>query len=231
VKRDITDPYHLHLPENTNGRDFFLGDSHGRLDAVLVALGDAGFEPQTDRVISVGDLVDRGPNSYELLKLTRQPWFFAVRGNHETMLLETKDDVSLSQWLANGGEWFMELAGEETLDAYALALSLPIAITLDISDNRKVGVCHAEWPGDDWADIQTAMTDDAMLTEILWGRNTARNDRVPEDKTAVMTVHGHTPMEEPTKIGSALFIDTGCIYGGKLTLIDVNDALALKSSR
>lgn len=230
MARKVTDPYHLRLPENNNGRDFFMGDPHGRLDAVLLALDEVKFEPQTDRVICVGDLIDRGPNSYELLKLTRQPWFFSVRGNHETMLLETRDSVSLANWLENGGSWFIELGGEEALDAYALARALPLAISLDTPDGRTVGVCHADWPGDDWSTIREAMKDGYILNEILWGRKTARDRRIPKDKSAALTVHGHTPMDNPKRIGSALFIDTGCVYGGKLTLIELNDALAFPES-
>jgi len=225
VDRHSTEPYHLHLPANTSGRDFFLGDPHGRLDSVLLALGEAGFEPQTDRVICVGDLVDRGPNSFELLKLTRQPWFFAVRGNHEAMLLEVTDHFSLVHWLMNGGTWFLDLGGEAALDTYALAMNLPCAITLDTKDGQKVGICHAEWPGSDWSDVEIALGDEALLKQMLWGRNIFKENKGIHDQTAILTVHGHSTIDKPLKIGSALFIDTGCVYGGPLTLLELEDAI------
>ncbi len=221
-----TDPYHLHLPQNTRGRDFFMGDAHGRLDAVLVALGETGFDPQTDRLISVGDLVDRGNNSYELLKLTKQPWFYAVRGNHEAMLLETNDHFSLVHWLMNGGNWFLELGGEAAIESYALAVNLPTAITVDIKGGKTIGICHAEWPGDNWADIEDVMTDKLLVNHMLWGRSILKDMRVKTDATATLTIHGHTPMEHPIKLGSALFIDTGCVFGGPITLMDIETALA-----
>lgn len=224
--RRTTDPYHMHLPANEHGRDFFLGDVHGRLDRLLVALGDAGFEPQTDRVICVGDLVDRGPNSYELLKLTRQPWFFSVRGNHEAMLLDTKDHLSMVHWLGNGGGWFLELDGEDSLDSYALAADLPVAISVELPCGDIIGVCHAEWPGEDWATIDTAVNDQKLVNRMLWGRKILREKIATSDKTAVLTVHGHTPLDTPKKYGSALFIDTGCIYGGPITLLELKEALA-----
>jgi len=216
----------MHLPVNKGGRDFFLGDVHGRLDALLVALGDAGFEPQTDRVICVGDLVDRGPNSYELLKLTRQPWFFSVRGNHEAMLLDTNDHFSLVHWLMNGGEWFMELSGEQVLDSYGLAVDLPVAITIDIGDGKIAGVCHAEWPGNDWSTIEEAVRNKTMVNQMLWGRTVVKERVAVTDKSALLTVHGHTSIDRPQKLGTALFIDTGCIFGGNITLIELKDALA-----
>lgn len=215
----------MHLPINSRGRDFFLGDAHGRLDAVLLALGDVDFDPSRDRVICVGDLVDRGPNSYELLKLTRQPWFFAVRGNHEAMLLNTNDHFSLVHWLMNGGEWFMEMRGEQIVDSYALAVDLPVAITVEIPEGRKVGVCHAEWPGDNWDNVEEALADKSMLNRMLWGRKILKEDRCVHDKSAALTIHGHTPLDAPKRLGSALFIDTGCVYGGKITLVELQDAL------
>jgi len=223
--RQSAEPYHLHLAANTRGRDFFLGDPHGRLDSVLVALGEAGFEPQTDRVICVGDLVDRGPNSYELLKLTRQPWFFSVRGNHEAMLLGVKDHYSLVHWLMNGGTWYLELGGEAALEACDLAKNLPCAITLDTKDGQIVGICHAEWPGPDWTTIETVLTDKFLMGRMLWGRQILKENNGDCDKTAILTVHGHSPIDEPLKIGTALFIDTGCVFGGPITLMELQDAI------
>lgn len=220
----------MRLPANHRGRDFFLGDAHGRLDAVLVALGEAGFDPQNDRVICVGDLVDRGPNSYELLKLTRQPWFFSVRGNHEAMFLDTNDHYSLVHWLMNGGDWYLELDGEAALDSYGLAIDLPVAITLELPDGGLVGVCHAEWPGSDWKTIETAIQDKKTVNQMLWGRQVIRDDKPVADKSAVLTVHGHTPIDQPKKLGSALFIDTGCVYGGHITLLECGKAIALQAS-
>jgi serine/threonine protein phosphatase 1 len=207
-----------------------MGDAHGRLDAVLVALGNANFEPQTDRLISVGDLVDRGPNSFDLLKLTKQPWFYAVRGNHEAMFLDTNDHFSLVHWLINGGDWFLELDGEQILESYSLAAKLPVAITVDIKGGKKIGVCHAEWPGDDWDTIEEALTDQLQVNRMIWGRKILKNELAITDKTAALTIHGHTPIDAPKKLGSALFIDTGCVYGGKITLLEIKDALAWPAS-
>ena len=50
------------LPENTQGRDFLIGDLHGYYQALMQALEEVAFDPDTDRLISVGDLIDRGPD-------------------------------------------------------------------------------------------------------------------------------------------------------------------------
>ncbi|MEX0299934.1 MAG: metallophosphoesterase [Kordiimonas sp.] len=221
--------FHQHLPANMIGRDFFVGDIHGRLDALLLAMGDVSFNPKTDRVIAVGDLIDRGLNSYELLKLTRERWFFSVRGNHEAMLMDATDHFSLSLWLSNGGDWYMDLDGEAALDCCAIAHSLPTAFTVGTRDGKCIGVCHAEWPENDWADIDTHLNNQHHVSAMLWGRRIIKGEICRWDKSATLTVHGHTPIEKVKKLGSALFIDTGCVHGGHLTLIESKDALALPS--
>ena len=53
----------LKLPENTQGRDFVVGDLHGRFDDLQEAMRLNQFDPGKDRIISCGDLIDRGSGS------------------------------------------------------------------------------------------------------------------------------------------------------------------------
>lgn len=105
------------LPSNRKGSDFVVGDLHGCFDLLDRLLEAVRFDPACDRLFSVGDLVDRGPDSLRCMSFLDAPWFHAVRGNHESMLLEYfepylsrggLDDwaqvTSSDLWL-NGGEW------------------------------------------------------------------------------------------------------------------------------
>lgn len=105
------------LPSNQKGRDFVVGDLHGCFDLLDRLLEAVRFDPTCDRLLSVGDLVDRGPDSLRCLSFLEAPWFHAVKGNHESMLLEYfesylsgdgLDDweqvTSTDMWL-NGGDW------------------------------------------------------------------------------------------------------------------------------
>lgn len=78
----------LKLPKNTKGRDFVVGDIHGAFDLLDKALEEVGFDPAKDRLISVGDLIDRGKNSRRCLDYLEQPWFYALRGNHEDIFMD-----------------------------------------------------------------------------------------------------------------------------------------------
>lgn len=78
----------LRMGRNRSGRDFVCGDIHGCFGALNSALCAHDFQPDRDRLFSVGDLVDRGPDSPSAFSWLDKPWFFAVRGNHEEMALD-----------------------------------------------------------------------------------------------------------------------------------------------
>jgi len=75
------------LEKNTRGEDWIIGDIHGQFDLLQESLNYINFDKNKDRLISVGDLTDRGPKVFECLRLLREPWFFAVKGNHENMFV------------------------------------------------------------------------------------------------------------------------------------------------
>jgi serine/threonine protein phosphatase 1 len=116
MKTNHPSPVHA-LPANSNGRDFVVGDLHGCFDLLDRLLDHARFDPACDRLFSVGDLVDRGPDSLRSLEFLDAPWFYAVKGNHEDLLLEFFepylasgqmdywDEIVTSDLWLNGGEW------------------------------------------------------------------------------------------------------------------------------
>ena len=75
------------LATNTLGRDFVVGDIHGHASKLMEQLDQLRFDIDKDRLICVGDLVDRGPESAQALALLNEPWFFSVLGNHELLMV------------------------------------------------------------------------------------------------------------------------------------------------
>src|SRR5688572_29541441 len=69
------------------GRTLILGDVQGCADELELLLDSVAFVPGSDHLVSVGDLVNRGPRSLEVLRLFRQLGADAVLGNHERYLL------------------------------------------------------------------------------------------------------------------------------------------------
>ena len=76
------------LPSNQLGKDYIVGDLHGCFSLLERLMKEVSFNKNHDRLFSVGDLIDRGPESLRCLQLLSEPWFYAVKGNHEDMFLE-----------------------------------------------------------------------------------------------------------------------------------------------
>lgn len=217
-----------HFERNTVGRDFIVGDLHGCFDALYQALSDAAFHFDRDRVFSVGDLVDRGGQSQESIDWLAYPWFHAVRGNHEQMAIDVAAGRhSIINYIANGGGWFVGLP-ESRQRLYAEAFNaLPFAIEIDHAIG-KVGIVHAEVPGYDWDEFTVAMDADQSnnkfrnLTErVLWSRGRINK----RDQTPIANVDrvyvGHTPLKDYAVLGNVYYVDTGCVFGGHLTLLEI----------
>ncbi len=107
-----------HFEKNILGRDFIIGDIHGCLEEFNKVLEHLAFDKNVDRMFSVGDLVDRGPNSVGCLALLDEEWFHAVIGNHEVLFYDAvaswddndntpiyKKSYTLNTWMSNGGYW------------------------------------------------------------------------------------------------------------------------------
>ena len=220
--------FHRVVPPNRRGRDFVVGDLHGYLGALQDALARARFDPGCDRLFSTGDLIDRGPDSPGCAALLGEPWFYAVRGNHEDMLLRVLagEILLLDVWRQNGGDWALDgwepnAAGRR---AGALCARMPWAITVEHRSGRRFGICHAQCPVADWGEIASIARDEKLQQEMLWGRERIRRDHVPPVAGVDWTIHGHTVVPAPLRSGNALFIDTGIFLpGGRLTLLSLDE--------
>lgn len=93
------------------------GDIHGCLEQLRRKLWHCRFDPWRDLLISVGDVIDRGPQSLRCLQLLEQHWVCAVRGNHEQMAMDALASQQMSLWLMNGGDWFIALADNQQKQA------------------------------------------------------------------------------------------------------------------
>ncbi len=91
--------------QRINGSDWrniwLMGDLHGCFALLMNRLRQLRFDPWADLLISVGDLIDRGPQSADCLGLLRCRWFRAVRGNHEQMALEALESGDMRLWQMN----------------------------------------------------------------------------------------------------------------------------------
>lgn len=157
------------LEPNLLGRDFVVGDIHGMMSALINLLAGVDFDPEVDRLISVGDLVDRGEDSLGCLGLLREKWFHCVLANHEQMMWEAFHGGYMGAfWIRNGGAWGLQALNDwrvkygrpsadvsktipeddsfELFDLLPLVDGLPLLITINRPDGTKFHVIHAEFP-------------------------------------------------------------------------------------
>lgn len=197
------------------GRVFAVGDLHGCFDLLMRGLDRINFNTSHDTLISVGDLIDRGPRSLDVLKLLHEPWFYAVRGNHEDMLLNAARSPEDRKILReNGGQWWFELPFSEQREAVELAQSMPIAIQID-SPIGVVGVIHADILNTQNWDVFTYLLktgDLRVIQAAMWGRQRikARGEAWVEDAPRIFA--GHTIVPKPGRLGNVFYLDTGAFF-------------------
>ncbi len=220
---------------------YAVGDIHGRLDLLerMHALIEAdAAERQAARtvVVYVGDYVDRGPESRGVVELLiNQPLRARLEdiesvhliGNHEAFLLKfLEDPQSASIWFMNGGDATLRSYGVDPwqvaqLDNFAEALRQSFVEHLPethLAFFRNLRLSHEEG---DYLFVHAGIRpgtalDDQKPEDLIWIREDFLDSN--EDFGRVI-VHGHTPQRTPQVRANRIGIDTGAVYGGKLTTV------------
>ena len=210
----------------------FIGDVHGCIDELTALLAKLGYNPSGGgsirhsagrRAFFLGDLVNRGPDARAVLRLVMTMVAsgdaLAVPGNHDDVLrrqlaeaYEDPDGVvdGLAQVRAEPASF-----QRQVVDFFA---SLPAYRLLD--DGRVVAA-HAGLP----EALQGLDTPGARHFAVYGQRvadadgRTVRDQWARDYSGARRVVHGHLPAEDPAWVNGTLGIDTGCVYGGRLTAL------------
>jgi serine/threonine protein phosphatase 1 len=151
----------LKLPPNKSGRDFAVGDIHGSFSLLEEALDAAEFNPDRDRLVCVGDLVNRGPESRRSLEFLEKSWFFSLRGNHDNDIARHLARMNLKgraavrdEFTRAGRDWMLELTPDEQAIYSRTLGSLPYLIEIPLADGSIAGFVHAEIPeGPTWREF------------------------------------------------------------------------------
>ena len=231
--------------KNINGRDFVVGDIHGCYFDFMELLKQIKFDKSVDRMFSVGDLIDRGPNSLDCAELMYEKWMYVVRANHEQMMIDCilqNGRQQADMWAMNGGSWHIEV-DFQLLKAIAEDMDrLPYIIVIGTGKDR-INICHAELVAatdidiDQW-DKDNDFTPHWQRNNIIWGRSICYNPTAIAADLS-LTFVGHTPMGEPMfhEKANHVYIDTACFMryrlvdvpqDGRLTCADITDKYNIK---
>lgn len=220
----------LRLPANTSGRDLAVGDIHGHFARLQEVLDAYGFDSARDRLFSVGDMIDRGPDSEAAIQWLDQPWFHAVQGNHEDLAIRHVRTglVDADNWRRYGGGWFIDLPAERQRELALRYTALPVVIELATAGG-PVGLVHADSPVADWSQLAASFERrrrDAR-SKTQWSRDRLAQGDASGVAGVRAVVAGHTPVAEPVSLGNVFHIDTaGWREGGYFTLLDLGSLTA-----
>jgi serine/threonine protein phosphatase 1 len=233
----------LQLPK-IEGRTFVVGDIHGELDILHNLLHEYGFDYKNERVVAVGDLIDRGPKSAQCVELLNEPWFFSALGNHDYFLIDAANNDDFNEllfWMAkNGGLWALHHAGlnandfEGASNEKSIALlnqvrtaliplsetmkkRMALGIEFESRDGRKIGVCHAGVPGYNWSRLYHVNLDNLNEeNSVIWMRDQIQSGSIRHVHGVDEVCHGHTIVSEPLALGNRHYIDIGACRFGNL---------------
>lgn len=221
------------LPEGE--RVYAIGDIHGRLDLLdsLVAKieEDNARRPKASvRLILLGDLIDRGPHSREVVERARAGirWarLEAIMGNHEAVMLDVLDGNrdALSNWLRFGGRETMISWGvpEQLIETGTLEdIERAIREAVSSDDLQWMRRMRSFLRIGDYYFVHAGVRPDLPLSkqiddDRLWIREEFLESR---KKLEAMIVHGHSIQPEVEELTNRIGIDTGAYKTGRLTAI------------
>ena len=198
---------------------FAIGDIHGCVDPLNRMLDGIEAYASGGTIVFLGDYVDRGPDSKGvldgLIAGTSDPWrWICLKGNHEDMMVDAyADSDSRGVWISNGGfETALSYGGRVLPEHLQWAADRPLMYV----DRHRIFV-HAgvvpEFP------LERQTKRDLLWLRFLPGQS--------GDYWGKHLVHGHTPSESnPMTTGNRTNLDSGCVFGGRLSCAVFDDDVA-----
>ncbi|MCP5077017.1 MAG: diadenosine tetraphosphatase [Psychromonas sp.] len=236
---------HLMIDATIYKRIFVVGDIHGKLDLLKHMLQQVEFDACFDILVSVGDLIDRGPESAATLAFYAQhSWFYAIAGNHEILMADAmryggpfhinlEYPKPLKLWYKNGGEWALQ-ESQSCLDKLnEIIKAMPCALTLTLNSGKTVGISHAQPHTLNWQEMQQWQGDVYDKPRWIWGRTRIKGEPSEAVSGVDYTIHGHTATQVVERVANSLFIDTSSIDEGQghLTFYELNSEVEFTSIR
>jgi protein phosphatase len=231
------DLHHLHGPFD------IIGDVHGCLDELTALLRELGYtieqrlsehgaatfavEPPAGRMaVFLGDLVDRGPDTPGVLRLVMSMvaagTALCVPGNHDMKLLKALRgrNVQRTHGLA---ETLEQLEREAETFRSDIAEFIADLVSHYVLDERRLVVAHAGMKEKLQGRGSAQVRDFALYGETTGETDEfglpVRHNWAAEYRGRAMVVYGHTPVPEPEWVNNTINIDTGCVFGGRLTAL------------
>ena len=199
-------------------RIYAVGDIHGCYDKLLELINKMDIDFEADTLVFLGDYIDRGPQSFEVVAYLadlkqRYANTIFLKGNHEEMLEKYLSGEDRITYLVNGGQQTLESymnrprpEGEPAIPSTHLEFFKSLRIYYETQNYIFV---HAGLKNK--VPLEKQKTED-----LLWIRRRFIESKYDYGK---MVVFGHTPLHEPLLLPNKIGIDTGAVYGNRLTCV------------
>ncbi|MDD2459162.1 MAG: metallophosphoesterase family protein [Eubacteriales bacterium] len=215
--------------ESRTGRLLAIGDIHGCYQELCEVLDCLAPDLQRDYLVILGDLIDRGPDSYAVVQKARQlqasfgtEHVIVLRGNHEQMALD---------YFSGAGDWWDYNGNEFTLASYE---THGATIQSDLDYFAKLPLTYER---NGFLFVHAGLNPHKSLekqvdSDLLWIREAFYNSRKHWPFTIVF---GHTPtyalvrQNIPVSRSGWIALDTGCVYGGNLTGVELEAGVIANS--
>ena len=215
-----------------------IGDVHGCYDELLILLEKLGYQmtqgaegpeirhPQNRRVMFLGDLVDRGPKIPEVLRLVmnavKSGAALCVMGNHDLKLLLKLEGKKVKMRFGLG-ETMEQLESESEQFKAEIRAFIKGLETQYLLDDGKLVVAHAGLKESLHGKVSAKAHSFALYGDTT-GETDAyglpvRQNWARDYQGEAMVIYGHTPVKDALWENNTLCIDTGCVFGGKLTAL------------
>jgi len=195
-------------------RTLIIGDVHGCIDELVELLAEAGVT-DADRLILAGDLVAKGPDSQAVVQLARERRALGVLGNHDAHVLKGRDG-DLAALKGNHRDVAQRLSEADWryLELLPLWLDLPELNALVVHAGLLPNVALEQQPRHLLLNLRSLDAEGKGSTRIDGGRPWAEAWPGPR-----FVVFGHDALRGLQRLPYALGLDTGCVYGGKLSAV------------
>ena len=201
-------------------RTLIIGDIHGCLELLKRLMDRVKWQPDQDRLIFLGDYIDRGSDSKGvidfLLELMRESENIqCIIGNHESMFLDFLSGIDISTFLINGGENTLRSyyrKGETIIPPEHIQFLKELKILVELQDFYIV---HAGLkPG--------LQIKDQCIDDMIWIREPFIYSKYDFGKKILF---GHTVFFDPLIMDNKIGLDTGAVYGNRLTCLELPDMI------
>lgn len=216
-------------------RRLIISDVHGFYDAMVGALKDAKYNPDSDSLICLGDMINRGPKSREVIRFMRHYADKVILGNHETGLpLWLMGKIDDEAWFGMGGEETANSYSKRADGAEQLAKDAEWISTLEIlHEDKDFYYVHAGLNSKRPLDAQSP-------EDTLWGQHKEFYKKPHRFNKTV--IHGHMPVRHLYRWnninvdeGNAIHyhnkigIDGGSIAGGYVFVYDADNKVTYRN--